>query len=129
MKKRKAEAAAPVALAVALACALFAVGCDREKPGPAPYSPESYMKDKDFRAAVDAQAKKRDSLMGRHVRLSAELEKAKAAGDAAKAESLEKELEACKAEYEKSRAEMLRTVRERISPKGGKSGKPLKEGR
>ena len=126
MTRKKALAAALSALAVALVCAWGTVGCDRGKPAPDPSSPESYMKDPEFRGKVDSLAKKRNSLMGEYRRLGEELDAAKKAGDETKAKDLEGRMEACKAEYDAIRGEQLRTVRERLAPKGRK---PLKEGR
>ena len=84
------------------------------------------MKDPEFRGKVDSLAKKRNSLMGEYRRLGEELDAAKKAGDEKKAKDLEGRMEACKAEYDAIRGEQLRTVRERLAPKGRK---PLKEGR
>ena len=145
MIRRTSRYLVPFALG---AMALFAVvltGCSREEEPPKPPvmkadPPSVYMKDKDFRAALDEKRAERQQVLGVREKLLAELEKrvdamrAKMPGadDAAVKKELEKDpewnslikkIEDANAAFDDNRKATTKIVGDRIAPRPQKAQK------
>ncbi len=138
MSEKKQNAVLAVR-ALALCAALLAGGCSREgdeaaDAAPAPYVPESYMKDPEFRSGLTTRRKAREAVVAERADVIAKMRaiEESAGGDAAAMatnaewKALSAELERLNARYDDAQREMLRYVRARIVPPNvKKNAKPV----
>jgi len=143
MMKRTSQYLVPLALGAMAVAFLFLAGCSREEAGRKPPlsradPPSVYMKDANFRAALDAKGVERKELFGVREKLVAEMEKrvdamraklrkaAAAVDDAAVKKELEKDpewrslvkrVEDLNEACEDNRKAATKLVAERLAPK------------